>query len=74
MTVFRHVEDDRFEIRALLCNGEPWFKAGDVATSLEYANARQAVRQHVEADDKRLLQGLMENAPPPADQCSPTRR
>ncbi len=68
MTVFRHVEDDRFEIRALLCNGEPWFKAGDVATCLEYANARQSVRQHVEEDDKRLLQDLMENAPPPTDQ------
>ncbi len=68
MTVFRHVENDRFEIRALLCNGEPWFKAGDVATSLEYANARQAVRQHVEADDKRLLQDLVETALPPTEQ------
>ena len=68
MNVFRHVENDRFEIRGVTCNGEPWFKAGDVATSLEYANVRQAVRQHVDADDKRLLQDLMDTAPPPADQ------
>ena len=38
----------------------PWFRAKDVATSLEYSNPLQAVRKNVEDDDKKTFCELCE--------------
>lgn len=39
-------------IRTELINGEPWFVGSDVATALGYANARKALADHVDEQDK----------------------
>lgn len=46
--------NDRFgKIRALTIDGEPWMVGKDVARSLGYKDTVNALKSHVEADDKR---------------------
>lgn len=40
------------EIRTVTINNEPWFVGKDVATALGYERTADAIRQHVEAEDK----------------------
>lgn len=40
------------EVRTVTINNEPWFVGKDVATSLGYERTADAIRQHVEAEDK----------------------
>lgn len=40
------------EIRAIEINGEPWFVGKDVAEALGYSDNDQALRKHVDAEDK----------------------
>ena len=47
--VFKFNEDD---VRAVERDGEPWFVASDVAKILGYKNPRDAVRVHVDREDK----------------------
>ena len=45
---------ERFgKIRVVMIDGEPHFVGKDVATALGYANERKAIRDHVDAEDKR---------------------
>ena len=44
------------KIRTTLINGEPWFVAKDVAGALGYERADNAVRLHVEDEDKLMHQ------------------
>lgn len=44
------------EIRALNIDGEPWFVGRDVAAALGYSDAKAAVRDHVDSEDKRVIQ------------------
>ena len=46
------------ELRALLSNGEPWFRGTDVAGALGYKDVKQAIRKHVDDDDKQKLENL----------------
>lgn len=39
-------------IRTILINGEPWFVGKDIATSLGYANPRDALIKRVDVEDK----------------------
>lgn len=41
------------EVRTLVVEGEPWFVGKDVAESLGYAKARNAIATHVDGEDKR---------------------
>ena len=41
------------QINCIVDDGEPWFKAIDVATALKYTDTDQAIRKHVADDDKR---------------------
>ena len=41
------------EIRTVTINGEPWFVGKDVAECLGYAKARNAIANHVDAEDKK---------------------
>ena len=40
------------ELRTVTIDGEPWFVGKDVATALGYTNPREAVRNHVDGEDK----------------------
>ena len=40
------------KIRTTLINGEPWFVAKDVADNLGYSRAADAIRLHIDDDDK----------------------
>lgn len=40
---------------------EPWFKAKDIATVLEYNNTKQTIRKNVNKEDKKIFCDLKEN-------------
>lgn len=40
------------EVRTVIINNEPWFVGKDVATSLGYERTADAIRQHIESEDK----------------------
>ena len=42
-----------FELKCLLFDSEPWFKGKVVANALGYSDTDQALRKHVENDDKK---------------------
>ena len=44
------------EVRTLLIENEPWFVGKDVATCLGYTDTDQAIRNHVDEEDKQLIQ------------------
>ena len=41
------------QISCIVDDGEPWFRAVDVATALSYSDTDKAIRRHVADDDKR---------------------
>ena len=44
------------KVRAALINGEPWFIGKDVAIALGYKYSTNAIQDHVDEDDKKLIQ------------------
>lgn len=44
------------QIRTLIINGEPWFVGKDVAEILGYSNTKDALVNHVDEDDRRIIQ------------------
>ena len=44
--------------RPVIAKQMPWFRGKDVATSLEYGNARDALQRHVEPEDKTTYSEL----------------
>jgi anti-repressor protein len=44
------------EVRTLRINGEPWFVGKDVAVALGYTDSNQAIRKHVDVEDKLTRQ------------------
>ena len=50
LQIFKH--EGFGEIRTLEINGEPWFVGKDVASILGYSNSRDALRKHVDEEDK----------------------
>lgn len=51
MKIFKHEQFG--EIRIIELDGEPWFVGKDIAESLGYAKARNAISAHVSDDDKK---------------------
>jgi prophage antirepressor-like protein len=50
-------KNDRFgEVRTMVINDEPWFVGKDVASVLGYERADNAIRSHVEEEDKLMHQ------------------
>lgn len=43
-------------IKTVIKNGEPWFIGRDVAKSLGYSNTKDALSNHVDTEDKRVIQ------------------
>ena len=52
---------DSIMIQCISFSGEPWFRAKDVATVLEYTNTNKAIIDHVDTADKYKLEELMGN-------------
>lgn len=50
MKVFENVEFG--QVRTIVIDGEPWFVGKDVAVALGYADTVNALKQHVDSDDK----------------------
>ena len=47
-------KNERFgEVRTMVINGEPWFVGKDVASVLGYKDSNNALKCHVEAEDKK---------------------
>ena len=44
------------EIRTVEVNGEPWFVGKDVATALGYGDTAQAIRKHIDEEDKGVVE------------------
>lgn len=44
------------EMRTLTIDGEPWFVGKDVAQVLGYADTKSALTDHVDAEDRRIIQ------------------
>lgn len=46
-------ESEEFgQVRTINIDGEPWFVGKDVANGLGYSNARKALGDHVDKEDK----------------------
>lgn len=46
-------KNEEFEVRTVEINGEPWFVGKDVAETLGYSKARNAISTHVSEEDKK---------------------
>ena len=50
---FKFNNVDSNMIQRISFGGEPWFRAKDVATILEYTNTKKALIDHVDTADKK---------------------
>lgn len=41
------------DVRAIAIDGEPWFVGKDVAMALGYKDTKNAMKQHVDKEDKK---------------------
>ncbi|MFM7983849.1 MAG: Bro-N domain-containing protein, partial [Candidatus Fonsibacter sp.] len=60
----------KFNNNAIACvivDGNPWFKAKEVATILGYVNTKQAIIDHVDDEDKTTMDALMWGRDTPID-------
>ena len=44
------------DIRAVEVDGEPWFMGKDMAKALGYSDTAQAIRNHVDDEDKGVVE------------------
>ena len=44
------------QMRVIVKDGEPWFAGKDVAEALGYNNTKKALIDHIDEDDKQLIQ------------------
>lgn len=51
-----YTHDELGSIRTLNIDGEPWFVGKDVAAALAYGDTTQAIRKHVDSEDKLTRQ------------------
>ena len=52
-------ESEEFgQVRTVTIDGEPWFVGKDVALALGYKNPQEAIREHVEEEDKGVSEIL----------------
>jgi len=54
LQIFEH--RDFGKVRTVTIDGEPWFVAKDVTQALGYKNSPDALKKHVDAEDRRVLQ------------------
>ena len=51
--------NDKHDVNYVVVDSEPWFRAKDVATLLDYKNLQQSIRVNVDDDDRKKLEELM---------------
>lgn len=57
MQELKIIEDWEFgRIRVVIIDGEPWFVGKDVAEALGYISAKDAIREHVDNEDRQIIQ------------------
>ena len=64
-------DQELFEIGALTVDHNVWFKGNDIAVSLGYKRPHDAVRNHVDDEDKKTYEALVQggvNLTPPSNQ------
>lgn len=44
------------QVRTVIIDGEPWFIGKDVASALGYVDTKSAISDHVDEDDKKIIQ------------------
>lgn len=54
VTIFEN--KDFGKVRTMEINGEPWFVGKDVADALGFTNSRKALADHVDEEDKQIIQ------------------
>ena len=42
------------EVRTMMIDNEPWAAGKDVATALGYKNPQEAIREHVDVEDRTV--------------------
>eukprot|EP00969_Alexandrium_andersonii_P214802 9486340-Alexandrium_andersonii.AAC.1 len=57
--IFR-AERELYEVGALILDQKVWLKAREVAQCLRYVDAPQAIRKHVDKEDKKTYATLVE--------------
>ena len=65
MEIFKNEEFG--SVRVVVIDNDPWFVGRDVAAALGYANTKDALGKHIDAEDKRIIQrssGATFNIPP----------
>lgn len=55
MNIIDAIYSEKKNVRIVMNNGEPWFIAKDVAQILGYKNTRDALRVHVDVEDKGVV-------------------
>jgi prophage antirepressor-like protein len=49
--------NERFgNVRTIMENNDPWFVGKDVAESLGYTNSKDAIKKHIDEEDKKIIQ------------------
>lgn len=57
MNELKIFENEQFgKVRAIKINEEPWFVGKDVAAALGYNDTKSALKDHVDVEDKRIVQ------------------
>ena len=54
MEIFKNEEFG--SVRVVVIDNDPWFVGRDVAAALGYANTKDALGKHIDAEDKRIIQ------------------
>lgn len=54
MEIFKNKEFG--SVRVVVIDNDPWFVGRDVAAALGYANTKDALGKHIDAEDKRIIQ------------------
>ena len=49
----------KWKFNCVIVDGEPWFNGKEVAKLLGYADTRQAIRDHIDSEDKHKLEELI---------------
>lgn len=65
MEIFKNEEFG--SVRVVVIDNDPWFVGRDVAAALGYANTKDALGKHIDAEDKKIIQrssGATFNIPP----------
>ena len=64
--------NDKHDVNYVVVDSEPWFRAKDVATLLDYKDTNQAIRVNVDDDDKKKMQELRPVSDTPLDHNTKT--